>query len=125
DGVRDFHVTGFQTCALPICGFPAVRALRGRHRFRHRLGPDRPRRPRLTAPRPARPPRPSPVFPVSPAPRSTVPMRIGILGLGRIGAFHAETLSALDTVDSLVVSDPYADAAKAAAERFGAQVADS
>ncbi|MGW6293588.1 Gfo/Idh/MocA family protein [Streptomyces sp. NPDC055058] len=52
-------------------------------------------------------------------------MRIGILGLGRIGAFHAETLSALDTVDSLVVSDPYADAAKAAAERFGAQVADS
>lgn len=52
-------------------------------------------------------------------------MRIGILGLGRIGAFHAETLSGLDAVDSLVVSDPFADAAKAAAERFGAQVADS
>ncbi|MFF3873761.1 Gfo/Idh/MocA family oxidoreductase [Streptomyces sp. NPDC001978] len=52
-------------------------------------------------------------------------MRIGILGLGRIGAFHAETLSGLDAVESLVVADPFTDAAKAAAERFGAQVADS
>ncbi|MGV9318439.1 Gfo/Idh/MocA family protein [Streptomyces sp. NPDC003660] len=52
-------------------------------------------------------------------------MRIGILGLGRIGAFHAETLSALDAVTSLVVADPVADAAKAAAERYGAEVADS
>ncbi|AXG81703.1 Gfo/Idh/MocA family protein [Streptomyces paludis] len=52
-------------------------------------------------------------------------MRIGILGLGRIGAFHAETLAGLDAVDSLVVSDPYAAAATAAAERFGAEVADS
>ncbi|MFF7965380.1 Gfo/Idh/MocA family oxidoreductase [Streptomyces sp. NPDC007903] len=52
-------------------------------------------------------------------------MRIGILGLGRIGAFHAGTLSALDAVTSLVVADPVADAAKAAAERYGAQVADS
>ncbi|MEV7284754.1 Gfo/Idh/MocA family oxidoreductase [Streptomyces sp. NPDC093252] len=52
-------------------------------------------------------------------------MRIGILGLGRIGAFHAETLSGLDAVTSLVVADPVADAANAAAERFGAAVADS
>ncbi|MGW4287980.1 Gfo/Idh/MocA family protein [Streptomyces sp. NPDC004673] len=52
-------------------------------------------------------------------------MRIGILGLGRIGAFHAETLSALDAVTSLVVADPVAGAAKAAAERYGAEVADS
>ncbi|MET8569213.1 Gfo/Idh/MocA family oxidoreductase [Streptomyces sp. NPDC004783] len=52
-------------------------------------------------------------------------MRIGILGLGRIGTFHAETLAALDAVGSLVVADPFADAAKAAAERFGAEVADS
>ncbi|MFE9775338.1 Gfo/Idh/MocA family oxidoreductase [Streptomyces sp. NPDC005931] len=52
-------------------------------------------------------------------------MRIGILGLGRIGAFHAETLHGLAAVESLVVSDPFADAAKAAAERFGADVADS
>ncbi|MEU6385971.1 Gfo/Idh/MocA family oxidoreductase [Streptomyces bauhiniae] len=52
-------------------------------------------------------------------------MRIGILGLGRIGAFHAETLSGLDAVTSLVVADPVADAAKQAAERYGAEVADS
>ncbi|MGW0332839.1 Gfo/Idh/MocA family protein [Streptomyces sp. NPDC003011] len=52
-------------------------------------------------------------------------MRIGILGLGRIGAFHAETLSALDAVESLVLADPFADAAKSAAERFGGEVADS
>ncbi|WP_317446535.1 Gfo/Idh/MocA family oxidoreductase [Streptomyces collinus] len=52
-------------------------------------------------------------------------MRIGILGLGRIGAFHAATLSGLDAVGSLVVCDPVAEAAKAAAERFGAEVADS
>ncbi|MFD4542655.1 Gfo/Idh/MocA family oxidoreductase [Streptomyces bauhiniae] len=52
-------------------------------------------------------------------------MRIGILGLGRIGVFHAETLSALDAVTSLVVADPVAGAAKAAAERYGAEVADS
>lgn len=52
-------------------------------------------------------------------------MRIGILGLGRIGAFHAETLSALDAVESLVVADPVADAARSAADRFGAEVADS
>ncbi|MDG9719018.1 Gfo/Idh/MocA family oxidoreductase [Streptomyces sp. DH24] len=52
-------------------------------------------------------------------------MRMGILGLGRIGAFHAETLSGLDAVTSLVVADPVTDAAKSAAERFGAEVADS
>jgi Bacterial regulatory proteins, gntR family len=33
-------------------------------------------------------------------------MRLGLLGLGRIGAFHAETLTSLPAVDSLVVSDP-------------------
>src|SRR5690606_40633313 len=26
DGIRDFHVTGVQTCALPICQFHFVRA---------------------------------------------------------------------------------------------------
>lgn len=52
-------------------------------------------------------------------------MRIGILGLGRIGSFHAETLFGLDAVESLVVTDPFADAAERAAERFGAEVAPS
>jgi myo-inositol 2-dehydrogenase / D-chiro-inositol 1-dehydrogenase len=32
-------------------------------------------------------------------------MRIGIVGAGRIGSFHASTLTALDAVDELVVAD--------------------
>ena len=32
-------------------------------------------------------------------------MRIGLIGLGRIGAFHADTLAGLDHVDELVVTD--------------------
>jgi myo-inositol 2-dehydrogenase/D-chiro-inositol 1-dehydrogenase len=52
-------------------------------------------------------------------------MRIGLMGLGRIGAFHAETLSRLEAVSSLVVTDPVAAAAASAAERFGAEVAAS
>ncbi|MFI0821215.1 Gfo/Idh/MocA family oxidoreductase [Streptomyces sp. NPDC021098] len=52
-------------------------------------------------------------------------MRIGIMGLGRIGAFHAETLSGLDAVDSLVVTDPVAPVVALATERFGATAVDS
>lgn len=51
-------------------------------------------------------------------------MRIGILGLGRIGSLHAETLAGLDAVTSLVVADP-APAGKAVAERVGAELVDS
>ncbi|HET7474667.1 MAG TPA: hypothetical protein VFJ97_01415 [Dermatophilaceae bacterium] len=32
-------------------------------------------------------------------------MRLGLIGLGRIGSFHADTLSKLPAVDSLVVTD--------------------
>jgi len=32
-------------------------------------------------------------------------MRLGLIGLGRIGSFHADTLSQLPAVDSLVVTD--------------------
>ena len=35
-------------------------------------------------------------------------MRIGLMGLGRIGAFHANTLAALSQVDELIVTDPVA-----------------
>jgi myo-inositol 2-dehydrogenase/D-chiro-inositol 1-dehydrogenase len=52
-------------------------------------------------------------------------MRLGLLGLGRIGAFHAETLTSLPALDSLVVSDPVPGRAAGIAERFGAQVADT
>ncbi len=38
-------------------------------------------------------------------PPSETTMRIGLIGLGRIGAFHAETLSTLPSVSSLVVTD--------------------
>ena len=52
-------------------------------------------------------------------------MRLGLIGLGRIGAFHADTLTALPAVDSLVVTDavPYADAE--VADRLGADAVDS
>src|SRR5690606_39671159 len=40
DGIRDFHVTGVQTCALPIYRAPALRALAARRVHRARpLGP--------------------------------------------------------------------------------------
>ncbi|KNX37825.1 Gfo/Idh/MocA family protein [Luteipulveratus halotolerans] len=45
-------------------------------------------------------------------------MRIGLVGVGRIGAFHARTLLGLDDVDSLVV----ADADDAAAQRVAAEI---
>ena len=32
-------------------------------------------------------------------------MRIGLAGVGRIGAFHAATLAGLDAVDQVVVAD--------------------
>ncbi|MGG5258936.1 Gfo/Idh/MocA family protein [Phycicoccus avicenniae] len=45
-------------------------------------------------------------------------MRIGLIGLGRIGAFHADTLAALDRVDELVVTDPVAAAVDAVTARL-------
>jgi myo-inositol 2-dehydrogenase/D-chiro-inositol 1-dehydrogenase len=38
-------------------------------------------------------------------------MRIGLIGLGRIGAFHAATLAGLSTVDEVVATDSAVDAA--------------
>jgi myo-inositol 2-dehydrogenase / D-chiro-inositol 1-dehydrogenase len=52
-------------------------------------------------------------------------MRLGLIGLGRIGAFHATTLAALPNVDSLVVYDPVAAAVGAAVDRLGAEPAES
>jgi len=56
-------------------------------------------------------------------------MRLGLIGLGRIGAFHARTLSELAVVDSLVVTDAVPETtAKVAAEvgsRVSTEVADS
>src|SRR5919112_2851936 len=52
-------------------------------------------------------------------------MRIGLIGLGRIGAFHAQTLTDLPAVEELVVTDVVADLARQVGERLGAQVAPS
>ncbi|NUP03375.1 MAG: Gfo/Idh/MocA family oxidoreductase [Nonomuraea sp.] len=49
-------------------------------------------------------------------------MRVGLLGLGRIGMFHAATLSTL--VDDLVVSDVDRVRAEEVAGRLGARVGD-
>lgn len=52
-------------------------------------------------------------------------MRIGLIGLGRIGAFHATTLSSLEAVDSLVVYDQAPALVTSVAERLGAEPASS
>ena len=52
-------------------------------------------------------------------------MRLGLIGLGRIGSFHAGTLSTLPGVDSLVVTDAVPSLTKLVAERVGAVPADS
>jgi myo-inositol 2-dehydrogenase/D-chiro-inositol 1-dehydrogenase len=49
-------------------------------------------------------------------------MRIGLIGLGRIGAFHAQTLTDLPTVDELVVSDALPDLARRVGSQFGSTV---
>ncbi len=48
---------------------------------------------------------------------------IGVVGLDRIGSFHADTLSRLGTVDGLVVTDERASVAAAVAARLDAEVA--
>jgi myo-inositol 2-dehydrogenase / D-chiro-inositol 1-dehydrogenase len=52
-------------------------------------------------------------------------MRLGLIGLGRIGAFHAETLSSLDAVDELVVTDAVPGAIDRIVQRHGATPAAS
>lgn len=46
-------------------------------------------------------------------------LRIGLIGLGRIGAFHADTLAGLPAVAELVVTDPVAGALDAVTSRIG------
>jgi myo-inositol 2-dehydrogenase/D-chiro-inositol 1-dehydrogenase len=50
---------------------------------------------------------------------------LGVIGLGRIGAFHTETLSNLDGVDGLVITDERPDVVAAVATKFGARPVDS
>ncbi|MEV6982886.1 Gfo/Idh/MocA family oxidoreductase [Sphaerisporangium sp. NPDC051017] len=52
-------------------------------------------------------------------------MRVGLLGLGRIGAFHAATLAAHPEVGELVVADADATRAEEVAARVGAVAGDA
>jgi myo-inositol 2-dehydrogenase/D-chiro-inositol 1-dehydrogenase len=52
-------------------------------------------------------------------------MRLGLLGLGRIGEFHADTLASLPMVDSLVVADIIPGLTTKVADRLGAEPAAS
>jgi myo-inositol 2-dehydrogenase/D-chiro-inositol 1-dehydrogenase len=52
-------------------------------------------------------------------------MRIGLIGLGRIGAFHADTLSALSSVTSLVVTDAVPAAMDSVVERLGVEAVET
>jgi myo-inositol 2-dehydrogenase/D-chiro-inositol 1-dehydrogenase len=51
-------------------------------------------------------------------------MRIGLAGVGRIGAFHAATLAGLDAVDQVVVADANPALAASVAGDLGLEVAD-
>src|SRR3954452_20286491 len=50
---------------------------------------------------------------------------LGVIGLGRIGAFHTDTLSALDSVDGLVVTDERPELVAAIAAKHPVTPADS
>ncbi|MEJ3652237.1 Gfo/Idh/MocA family oxidoreductase [Actinomycetes bacterium KLBMP 9759] len=52
-------------------------------------------------------------------------MRLGLIGLGRIGAFHARTLADLTAVESLVVHDVDPALTAAVAAQVGAEAAES
>jgi len=52
-------------------------------------------------------------------------MRFGLIGVGRIGAFHARTLRDLPGIDSVVVADADTARAREVASQLGIQAADS
>jgi myo-inositol 2-dehydrogenase/D-chiro-inositol 1-dehydrogenase len=52
-------------------------------------------------------------------------VRLGLIGLGRIGAYHAENLATMKTVESLVVTDALTAVTAQVAQRFGFETADS
>lgn len=52
-------------------------------------------------------------------------MKIGLLGAGRIGSLHAETLGRSDAVELVTIFDPIPSRAAALAESIGAEVAEA
>jgi myo-inositol 2-dehydrogenase/D-chiro-inositol 1-dehydrogenase len=53
------------------------------------------------------------------------PMRIGLAGVGRIGAFHAQTILGIDAVDQVVITDVNEAAARELGATLGVEVASS
>ncbi|AQA04460.1 dehydrogenase [Mycobacterium sp. MS1601] len=50
---------------------------------------------------------------------------LGLIGLGRIGAFHTETLSGLPELDGLVITDERTELVRQVADKYGATPVDS
>lgn len=50
---------------------------------------------------------------------------LGLIGLGRIGAFHTETLTGLPELDGLVITDERTEIVKQIADKYGATPVDS
>lgn len=50
---------------------------------------------------------------------------LGVIGLGRIGAFHTDTLMGLDSVDRLIITDERPDLVAAVSAKYGATPVDS
>ena len=44
-------------------------------------------------------------------------LRLAVVGVGRMGAFHAETLAAMDTIDVVAVSDTRPEVAREVGEK--------
>jgi len=52
-------------------------------------------------------------------------LHVGVIGVGRIGAFHVESLRALEGVSALTLADADATRALQVAEDLGANTAES
>ena len=52
-------------------------------------------------------------------------MRLGLIGLGRIGAFHANTLVGIPAIDSLVVTDIDRSKTQHVVDRVGVEGVDT
>ncbi|CAN5711887.1 Gfo/Idh/MocA family oxidoreductase [soil metagenome] len=50
---------------------------------------------------------------------------LGLIGLGRIGAFHTETLTGLPELDGLIITDERTDIVRQVADKYGATPVDS
>jgi myo-inositol 2-dehydrogenase/D-chiro-inositol 1-dehydrogenase len=48
-------------------------------------------------------------------------MKVGVIGVGRMGETHAATLSSIDVVEAVLVTDPVAPRAKEVAAKVGAE----